>query len=90
MAEAEGCEQCVGGGHLGRTGVGEWLTPTPATATALQEHRPAADIARTLPVIVSARAAVIELLRERRISLGELRRLCELTSVQLPENNDGK
>ena len=85
VAEAPGCETCLESGHLERTGLGEWLVPTPATAEALGTRQPSATIARTLQSIAPARPAALELMREGRIGLDEWPRLAGLTSLQLAE-----
>lgn len=82
VAEAAGCEVCLGSGHQGRTGLGEWLTPTAETAAALQHHEPSAVIAKTLNAAVSVRASALQLLREQRISIGEWQRLAGLMTSQ--------
>lgn len=76
---AAGCPACLGSGHQGRRGIGDWTELTAETATALQGAEAAAAIARTLRTRVGARAAALGLLREGRISLGEWRRLAGLT-----------
>ena len=80
LAQSSGCDECVGGGHRGRSGVGEWLTPTPETADSLQARGTAAELARTLIVEAGARPTLLKLMREQRSSLAEVRRLTGLTS----------
>lgn len=78
VAEAAGCEACLGSGHQGRTGLGEWLVPTAETAAALQAHEPAPAIARTLRPVVTVRENLLRLLREQMISLAEWHKLTGL------------
>ena len=79
--ESAGCETCLGSGRLGRTGVGEWLTPTADTSAALQANQPTLVLARTLEIAVSARPAAVALLRDGRISLEEWESLTGLASL---------
>jgi general secretion pathway protein E len=83
IAHAAGCDHCLASGHLGRTGLGEWVVPTPRTAAALAEHHPAAEVARTLETLVAARPQATELLCAQKISLAEWRKLFSLPSMAL-------
>jgi general secretion pathway protein E len=82
LAESPGCPACLGSGHHGRTGLGEWLIPTAETAAALSGAEAAAAIARTLAARVSARPAALELLRAGRIAPAELQRLSGLATLE--------
>lgn len=71
----------MGLGRIGRTGLGEWLEPTAATAAALASAESAATIAPTLSVGVGAREAALEMLRGGIIAPAELARLAGLVTL---------
>ncbi|MEN6625713.1 MAG: ATPase, T2SS/T4P/T4SS family [Candidatus Sumerlaeia bacterium] len=81
ICDASGCERCMGLGRIGRTGLGEWLEPTAATAAALASAESAATIAPTLSVGVGAREAALEMLRGGIIAPAELARLAGLVTL---------
>ena len=85
LAESPGCEACLGSGHAGRTGVGEWLEPTAATASALQAAEPAARAGETVRLVAGSREVILGRLREGRLTLAECRRLVGLASVEFRE-----
>lgn len=81
LADAKGCEHCLGLGRIGRTGIGEWLEPTVATAAALASAEAASAIASTLEVAVGAREGFLERLREGEVAPAEITRLTGLVSL---------
>lgn len=82
LAQANGCEHCLGSGHQGRVGLGEWCIPTPQTAEALDAHRPAHVIEQTLEILAPARPAALELLAERKIDIDAWYAVTGLASMQ--------
>lgn len=85
LAEASGCEACLGSGSVGRTAIGEWLAPTASTAAALQSRERASALGETLEPIVPARPAALALLRDHRISMTEFRRIGGFITLGLRE-----
>ncbi len=81
VAEPVGCEDCLGSGHRGRIGTGEWLVPTSRTVLALQSAAPASEVAASLDTSVPAREAVLELVRSGRVAPSAMERLSGLTSL---------
>lgn len=81
IQDAEGCEACLGSGHRGRTGLGEWVEPTLRTPAMLSPPQPALEIARTLRITVGARQAFVEGLAQGRLSPSEQTRLTGLISL---------
>jgi type II secretory ATPase GspE/PulE/Tfp pilus assembly ATPase PilB-like protein len=87
LYEADGCEACLGSGHAGRTGLGEWVVAGGETPEALTGHRPVGVIAQTLACVASARPAMVDMLREGRIAPAERHRLTGLMSLTSPKEN---
>ncbi|MCE5228611.1 Flp pilus assembly complex ATPase component TadA [bacterium] len=81
VADGNGCDRCLGVGRLGRTGIGEWLEPTSATAAALAAGEPASAIAPTLGIGVGAREGFLDALRRGLVAPGEITRLTGLVSL---------
>lgn len=88
--EKENCVSCLGSGFRGRTGVGEWMSPTADTIEALREDRPTRGIAGTLTCGASAGPAAEALLAGGRIPAAESRRLTGLASLNAAMRSEGK
>lgn len=81
FSDAAGCEHCLGLGRSGRTGLGEWIEPTVATAAALAAAEAASAIAATLRTGVGARGRFLEHLRAGEVAPSEIARLAGLVSL---------
>ncbi|MBN1516459.1 Flp pilus assembly complex ATPase component TadA [Candidatus Sumerlaeota bacterium] len=88
IAATKGCERCLDSGVGGRTGVGEWLTPTAAMPQALGEGRPTPEIQKTLRIVASAQQEIMRLLTDLQIAPMELAQLTGMSSLETPPSGE--
>lgn len=75
IAEAAGCESCMGTGHAGRFGLGEWIVPKSTLAEGLKGQQSVGAVQAHLEHVVEARPTLLDAVREGVVCPAEVRRL---------------
>lgn len=89
IAEAAGCESCLGTGHAGRFGLGEWIVPKSTLADGLKGQQSVQAVQAHLEHVIAARPTLIDAVREGIVCPAEVRRLAGI-ALATPQRGAGE